>query len=107
MFPARSRQAIPGPEPVAHLFTVDVEEHFHVNAFDRLVSRDDWDRLPSRVERNVDVLLDLLPDGPSGPRRFKIKAAAQFDGFEVSEIKSRPDGTVSFAFRGTLKGGGK
>jgi len=43
-----------------HFFTVDVEEHFHVNAFDRLVSRDDWDRLPSRVERNVDVLLDLL-----------------------------------------------
>ena len=47
-------------EPVSHLFTVDVEEHFHVNAFDRLVSRDDWDRLPSRVERNVDVLLEFL-----------------------------------------------
>ena len=43
-----------------HLFTVDVEEHFHVNAFDGLVSRADWDRLPSRVERNVAVLLDLL-----------------------------------------------
>jgi len=37
-----------------------VEEHFHVNAFDRLVSRNDWERLPSRVERNVVVLLDLL-----------------------------------------------
>ena len=48
------------PKPIAHLFTVDVEEHFHVNAFDRLVSRQDWDRLPSRVERNVDVLLELL-----------------------------------------------
>ena len=48
------------PEPVAHLFTVDVEEHFHVNAFDGLVSRDDWDRLPSRVERTIGVLLDLL-----------------------------------------------
>jgi polysaccharide deacetylase family protein (PEP-CTERM system associated) len=43
-----------------HLFTVDVEEHFHVNAFDGLVSRGDWERLPSRVERNVAVLLDLL-----------------------------------------------
>jgi polysaccharide deacetylase family protein (PEP-CTERM system associated) len=46
--------------PIAHLFTVDVEEHFHVNAFDRLVAREDWDRLPSRVERNVEVLLELL-----------------------------------------------
>ena len=48
------------PKPIAHLFTVDVEEHFHVNAFDRLVSPSDWDRLPSRVEANVDGLLDLL-----------------------------------------------
>lgn len=48
------------PERVAHLFTVDVEEHFHVSAFDRVVSRDQWDHLPSRVERNVDVLLELL-----------------------------------------------
>ena len=43
-----------------HFFTVDVEEHFHVNAFDDLVSRTDWARLPSRVARNVDLLLDLL-----------------------------------------------
>lgn len=38
---------------------------------------------------------------------FKAKAAQQFGTFEVSEIKSRPDGSVSFAFRGNLKGGGK
>jgi len=38
---------------------------------------------------------------------FKTKASALFNSFEVSEIKSRPDGTVGFAFRGTLKGGGK
>jgi len=38
---------------------------------------------------------------------FKAKALLQFGSFEVSEIKSRPDGSVSFAFRGTLKGGGK
>ncbi|NJD91771.1 MAG: general secretion pathway protein GspL [Geobacter sp.] len=38
---------------------------------------------------------------------FKTKAGALFASFEVSEIKSRPDGSVSFAFRGALKGGGK
>lgn len=42
-----------------------------------------------------------------GVNDFKTKAAPLFTGFEVSEIKSRPDGSVSFAFRGTLKGGGK
>ena len=38
---------------------------------------------------------------------FKTKASLQFGSFEVSEIKSRPDGSVSFAFHGLLKGGGK
>lgn len=42
-----------------------------------------------------------------GVNDFKTKAALQFGAFEVSEIKSRSDGSVSFAFRGTLKGGGK
>ena len=42
-----------------------------------------------------------------GVNEFKSKASLQFCSFEVSEIKSRPDGSVSFAFRGNLKGGGK
>jgi len=37
--------------------------------------------------------------------QFKARAAKILDGAEVSEIKSRPDGTVSFSFRGKLKGG--
>jgi general secretion pathway protein L len=38
---------------------------------------------------------------------FKARAAAVLAAAEVSEIKARPDGSVSFAFRGTLKEGGK
>ena len=40
--------------------TVDVEDYFQVSAFESVVSRSDWLRYPSRVERNVDHLLDLL-----------------------------------------------
>jgi len=43
-----------------HLFSVDVEEHFQVSAFDRVLPRSAWDSQPSRVERNTDLLLDLL-----------------------------------------------
>lgn len=43
-----------------HLFTVDVEEHFQVSAFETRVPRGQWDSQPSRVARNVDILLDLL-----------------------------------------------
>lgn len=43
-----------------HLFSVDVEEHFQVSAFDRVLSRDQWDAQPSRVEHSTDRLLELL-----------------------------------------------
>lgn len=43
-----------------HHFTCDVEEHFHVSAFEPFLSRTDWDGQPSRVERNTDLLLELL-----------------------------------------------
>ena len=46
--------------PVEHLFTVDVEDYFQVNAFEATVNRSGWDSFATRVERNVDVILDLL-----------------------------------------------
>ena len=44
----------------AHIFTVDVEEYFQVHAFEGVIRRSEWPALPSRVEKNVDELLDLL-----------------------------------------------
>lgn len=43
-----------------HYFTVDVEEHFQVSAFETVVGREHWDRHPSRVASNVGRLLDVL-----------------------------------------------
>lgn len=44
------------------LFTVDVEDYFHVSAFERVVRRSDWDWYPSRIEANVARLLDLCDE---------------------------------------------
>lgn len=44
----------------SHIFTVDVEEYFHVHAFGGVVERHHWEELPSRVERAVHSLLDML-----------------------------------------------
>ncbi|MEP6573344.1 MAG: XrtA system polysaccharide deacetylase [Gemmatimonadota bacterium] len=52
----------PIPNSTAHFFSVDVEDYFQVSAFDGVVSRDSWDSLPSRVERNTLALLDLLAE---------------------------------------------
>jgi polysaccharide deacetylase family protein (PEP-CTERM system associated) len=43
-----------------HIFTVDVEEYFQVHAFEGVIRRGEWPRLPSRVAQNVEVLLDLM-----------------------------------------------
>ena len=42
--------------------TIDVEDYFQVSAFARHIARDQWDRLPCRVERNVDRILGLLDE---------------------------------------------
>ena len=45
---------------MSHFFTVDVEDYFQVNAFERVVDRAEWDAFPGRVERSTERLLDLL-----------------------------------------------
>lgn len=45
---------------VVNAMTVDVEDYFHVSAFEKVINRDDWQRLPIRVERNTYRLLELF-----------------------------------------------
>lgn len=45
---------------IVNAMTIDVEDYFHANAFDRVVKRDQWDRLESRVVANTERLLAIL-----------------------------------------------
>jgi len=40
--------------------TIDVEDYFHVSAFEHHIPHAAWDSLPCRVEHNLDVILELL-----------------------------------------------
>lgn len=42
--------------------TVDVEDYFQVQAFASQIDESDWDRLPHRVERNTNKVMDLFAD---------------------------------------------
>jgi polysaccharide deacetylase family protein (PEP-CTERM system associated) len=42
--------------------TVDVEDYFQVSAFERYIPRADWDRLPARVERNSERILEIFAE---------------------------------------------
>jgi len=42
--------------------TVDVEDYFQVSAFEPHIAKADWERLPCRVERNLNRILDLFAE---------------------------------------------
>ena len=45
---------------IANALTVDVEDYFQVSALAPHIARTEWERIPCRAERNVDVILELL-----------------------------------------------
>lgn len=45
---------------VVNALSVDVEDWFQVSAFEAVIDRSTWDGLECRVERNMDLLLDLF-----------------------------------------------
>jgi polysaccharide deacetylase family protein (PEP-CTERM system associated) len=46
--------------PVVNAMSVDVEDYYQVYAFARTVRREDWPRLPARVEANTERVLELF-----------------------------------------------
>jgi len=42
--------------------TVDVEDYFHVSAFEKVIQKKDWDNLELRVERNTFRLLEVFAE---------------------------------------------
>lgn len=43
-----------------HAMTIDVEDYFHVAALSNVIRPEQWESLPSRVERNTERLLELF-----------------------------------------------
>jgi polysaccharide deacetylase family protein (PEP-CTERM system associated) len=81
--PAHERQAAPGwpgatPVPTStHAMTIDVEDYFQVEAFASAIDRRDWERLPRRVERNTQRLLDILAEADVQATFFMLGWVAQ------------------------------
>jgi polysaccharide deacetylase family protein (PEP-CTERM system associated) len=51
-----------GSGRLVNAMTVDVEDYFHVSAFDGIVSRAAWDTFDSRVIRNTERVLELFDE---------------------------------------------
>lgn len=47
---------------MTNALTVDVEDYYHVEGFSRVVRREDWGAMPSRVVASTDRLLDMFDE---------------------------------------------
>jgi len=47
---------------IINAMTVDVEDYFQVSAFESVISRDQWEHIPSRVEINTQRILDIFSE---------------------------------------------
>ena len=59
-------------ETIRNAMSIDVEDYFQVSAFAPYIARTDWERLPCRVERNVDVILALLDEAGAKATFFTL-----------------------------------
>lgn len=57
---------------ICNAMTVDVEDYFQVSALAPHIARSDWERMPCRVERNVERILGLLEESGSQATFFTL-----------------------------------
>ena len=74
---------------IVHAMTIDVEDYFHVAAFDKVVAPESWHTFPSRVEHNTYQLLDLFADRGVNATFFVLGWVAEKFPNIVREIASR------------------
>ncbi len=69
--------------------TIDVEDYYHVSAFESIVSSSDWDDFPHRVEANTFRILDLLDQHHAKATFFVLGWVAKRQPHLVLEIQRR------------------
>jgi polysaccharide deacetylase family protein (PEP-CTERM system associated) len=77
------------PRAAPHLFSVDLEDWYHVSAFEPYVPRARWDAMPSRVADSTRRLLDLLDAAGHRATFFMLGWSAARDPALTREVVAR------------------
>ncbi len=78
--------------------TIDVEDYYHVTAFESVVRREDWDRYESRVVPNTHRLLDLLGEHGTKATFFVLGWVAERELGLVRTIHERGHEVASHGY---------
>ena len=63
---------------IVNMLSIDVEDYFHVSAFERISPPSSWSDFECRVERNTDRVLALLAEHEMRATFFVLGWVAQF-----------------------------
>jgi polysaccharide deacetylase family protein (PEP-CTERM system associated) len=79
----------PASQDIINAMTIDVEDYFHVSAFDGIVPRHQWEQLESRVVGNTQRLLDIFTEYRVCGTFFVLGWVAERHPSLVRQIKDR------------------
>jgi polysaccharide deacetylase family protein (PEP-CTERM system associated) len=74
---------------ITHAMTVDVEDYYHVAAFERVISPKTWGQWPSRVVNNTNRILALFQQADIKATFFILGCVAEQHPTLIKEIKAQ------------------
>ncbi len=87
--PDRAASRFGGAQNARFVFSVDLEDYFHVSAFESIAPRARWDQFTSRVDYSTNVLLDLLDDTHSRATFFVLGWVAERQPKLIQAVAAR------------------
>lgn len=78
--------------------TIDVEDYFHVAAFNKVINPDSWDSWPSRVEANTHRVLDIFDEAGIKATFFVLGWVAERNPSLVQTIAQRGHEVASHGY---------
>jgi polysaccharide deacetylase family protein (PEP-CTERM system associated) len=89
-------------EPIVNAMTVDVEDYFHVSAFDGLIPRHEWASMESRVCANTERILSIFDEEGITATFFVLGWVAERFPRLVRDIAARGHEIASHGFEHRL-----
>ncbi|CAI08533.1 XrtA system polysaccharide deacetylase [Aromatoleum aromaticum] len=83
---------------IVNALTIDVEDYFQVSALAPHFPRSEWERIPCRVERNVELILELLERHRTSATFFTLGWVAERYPLLVQRIAARGHEVASHGY---------
>lgn len=91
-----------GPSSIPNALTIDVEDYYHVSAFESVVRFEDWDAYEGRIHQNTLKLLDLLAAAGVTATFFVLGWVAEHHPALVKAIHAAGHEVASHGYRHRL-----